>query len=106
MEPLLQPLRIPIGWEVVFNDLREVDPSPQAFAESWLREDLLQLVNRRANALIDVGWYPEGDPSGEYGLVAHRGDFQGERLHQFHTPDRRLLVAELERSLLRWGQTT
>ena len=100
MGPPLQPLRIPAGWAVLYHDLREIDPSPEAFAGSWLREDLLQLKNDRADVLVDVGWYPEGDPDGKYSVVMYRGDFRGQRMHEYHTPNRLPMVAEVERLLL------
>ncbi|WZO98978.1 hypothetical protein EP7_000569 [Isosphaeraceae bacterium EP7] len=103
MEPPLQPLRIPAGWAVLSHDLREIDPSPEAFAGSWLREDLLHLRNGRTDVFVDVGWYPEGDPDGEYSVVVHRGDFRSERLHEYRTPNHLPMVAEVERLLLSFG---
>ncbi len=100
MEPPLQPLRIPAGWIVRYHDLREIDPSPEAFAGSWLREDLLQLINGESGVLVDVGWYPEGNSDGEFSVVVYRGDFRGERTHEYHTPSRLAMVAEVERLLL------
>ena len=44
--PALQPLRIPAGWVVQYNDFREADPSPQSIDADLLREDLLQLKTR------------------------------------------------------------
>ena len=103
MAPPLQPLRVPAGWTVQYHDLREIDPSPAAFADTLLREDLLQLKNRRTNVLVDVGWYLDGNPDGGYAVVVHRGDFQGEQLHEYRTPSRLSLVAEVERLLLSFG---
>lgn len=102
---LLQPLRIPTGWLVDYNNgLYEVDPSPEHIPETdrwWVfKQDMLQMRHNRFNGLLDLGWYPEGDlKEGRYGLVLYEGDFHGRLLHEFATSDRRTLVAEIERLL-------
>ena len=101
--PELQPLRIPAGWVVEYNDFREIDPSPQAVDQSWLREDLLQVKQPRIGILVDVGWYGVAD-SGQFVIFVHKGDFRRECLHEFHSRDRLSVVAEVER-LLRSGWT-
>jgi hypothetical protein len=101
----LQPLRIPTGWHVKYNNgLFEIDPVPELVPEAdrwWIfKQDMLQMTHPRFNRLLDLGWYPEGDlVSGRYGLVVHEGDFQGPLLHKFHTRDRHALVAEIEHLL-------
>lgn len=105
MELRLQPLRIPTGWQVDYNDgLWEIDPSDATISEDerwWLfKEDMLQLTHPRFNRLLDVGWYPGGDlAQGQYGLVLYEGDFGGRLLFQLRTRDRLDLVAEIERLL-------
>jgi len=37
----------------------------------YLREDLLQ-IDLPTGVKIDVGWYPDGDPNGEYQIVVFR----------------------------------
>jgi hypothetical protein len=99
---LLQPLRIPAGWGVEYNNgLYELDPSPEHVPEQdrwWLfKEDMLQLRHKRRDRLLDLGWYPEGDLiQGHSGLVLYEGDFRGRLLHEFSTRDRMALVAEIE----------
>jgi hypothetical protein len=101
----LQPLRIPNGWLVAYNQLCEIDPDPAVLtshdeAWSYFREDLLQFVRPGCDRLVDVGWYPDGDlPNGKYRLVVYEGDFRGRLLHEFATRSRVALVAELERIL-------
>jgi hypothetical protein len=71
-------------------------------ADRWwiFKEDMLQMRHERANRLLDLGWYPEGDLVGvAYGLVVHEGDFRGPDLHRFDCRERRELVAEIERLL-------
>jgi hypothetical protein len=101
----LQPLRIPAGWHVAYNNgLFEIDPLPELFPDEnpwWIfKEDMLQMYNERFNRMLDLGWYPEGDLiAGGYGLVVYEGDFRGRLLHEFRTRDRLELVAEIERLL-------
>ncbi|MBN3522648.1 hypothetical protein [Paenibacillus apiarius] len=69
--PQLQPLRIPSTWLVTYNGFLEIDPkevSPED--DTWLSftQDLLQLEHNRYNIIVDLGWYPEAEPEGEYGL--------------------------------------
>ena len=105
-QPRLQPLRIPSGWLVSYNNgLYEVDPDPAVVPKDdrwWIfKEDMLQMRHEVNNQLLDIGWYPDGDiQSGEYVLVVHEGDFRGPELHRYTTRDRLALVAEVERVLL------
>ena len=96
--PALQPLRIPAGWVVQYNDFREADPSPQSIDADLLREDLLQLKHPGTGILVDVGWYGDAD-SGEFAIYIQKGDFRGKRLHEFRSRDRLLVVTEVERLL-------
>lgn len=102
----LQPLRIPAGWTVAYNNgLYEIDPPGESVPEDdrWVvfKEDMLQMRNERRNRLLDLGWYPEGDMEvGQYGLVVYEGDFHGQLLHEFRGRERAALVAEIERILV------
>jgi len=102
----LQPLRVPAGWLVEYNNgLYEVDPDPALVTEAdrwWVfKQDMLQMRHARRDRLLDVGWYPEGDlEGGRYGLVVHEGDFRGPCLYRLDTRDRHELVAEIERILV------
>ena len=102
----LQPLRIPAGWLVKYNDgLYERDPQPECIPEDdrlWLfKEDMLQMKHLRRNRLLDLGWHPEGDlASGAYTLVVYDGDFTGSLLYEFRTAKRESIVAEIERLLV------
>ena len=105
MDIPLQPLRIPTGRHVDYNNgFWEVDPEPSDVREEdrWrlFKQDMLQLKQPHFNRLLDVGWDPEGDLiSGQYKLVVYEGDFSGRLLHECNTRDRLDLVAEIERLL-------
>ena len=72
--PPLQPLRIPTGWAVEWNLFLEIDPTFEAddARSIGFGEDLLQISNGKNAVLLDLGWYPSGDPDGEYHLIAIR----------------------------------
>lgn len=104
MDVHLQPLRIPTGWLVAFNDLREIDPVADSIPEEdhlwFFKEDMLQMKQPRFNRVLDVGWYPSFDlAEGRYRLVVYERDFHGRLLHKFETRDRLVLVTEIERLL-------
>ncbi|WP_165250579.1 hypothetical protein [Paludisphaera soli] len=73
-EPSLQPLRIPTGWEIQWNMFLDTESGFEAddHASIGFGEDLLQLVHGRNSVLIDLGWYPDGDPHGTFRLLAIR----------------------------------
>ncbi|MES2789685.1 MAG: hypothetical protein V4719_08695 [Planctomycetota bacterium] len=106
MKVQLQPLRIPSGWTVSFNDgLYEVDPPGELVSEQdrsvFFKEDLLQLRHQRHNRVLDVGWYPSGDlATGQYVLTVYANDCLGPKLHSMATVNRVTLVAEIERLLV------
>lgn len=102
MEHRLQPLRIPTGWTVAYNDLHQIDPSDVAEDDpyTFLKEDLLQMRQEHFDRLLDVGWYPSGNlADGAYRLVVYEGDFHGKLLFEMRTADQAQLVAEVERLL-------
>ncbi|CAL8895592.1 hypothetical protein MHH54_09175 [Bacillus sp. FSL K6-4563] len=96
----LQPLRIPSGWEISYNSLTELDPAllNKDEHDKWLNftEDLLQIKNSKKNILLDVGWYPEADPEGVYGLDVVE-DFNWENpVTSFETNQKGELIEKVE----------
>ncbi|MBN2910862.1 hypothetical protein JQC72_15285 [Polycladomyces sp. WAk] len=76
-----QPLRIHPGWTVVFHHLLDLDPAtvPPDDEDVWLFKFTQDLFYIHYNEIygLDVGWYPEADPNGTFGLqfVTHQ-DFE------------------------------
>ncbi|MBK4204732.1 hypothetical protein EGI09_12500 [Bacillus subtilis] len=70
--PNFSRLKIPAGWTVDYITLKDTDPKTlEANDDAWLfdfNQDLLQISHKTKNLLLDVGWYPEGDPTGSYGI--------------------------------------
>ncbi|AME07176.1 hypothetical protein NNG64_17680 [Bacillus siamensis] len=74
-------LKIPEGWTVDYISLKDTDPKTlEANDDAWLfdfNQDLLQISHKAKNLLLDVGWYPEGDPTGSYGIeLIKNGDWE------------------------------
>mgnify|MGYP006140622703 FL=1 len=91
----LQPLRISEGWTVEYNTFYEVDADhPDAW--TLLSESLLQLTHQRRNRLLDLGWYPEGEPDGSFRLCIYAGDFTGQLLFESNSQSRSDITAIIE----------
>ena len=68
----LHSLQIPGGWKVVqnhFYDITPVDALDGDRLDFPFIEDILQLTNDHLRMTLDLGWYPNGDPSGYYRLL-------------------------------------
>lgn len=100
----LQPLRIPSSWEISYNSFVELDPEKlnNDEKEKWINftENLLQVKHIKYNIFVDVGWYPEGDPSGSYGLELIKNNDWRNPLLSFDTKKKDEIVEKIE--LLLW----
>ena len=100
--PPMQPLRIPTGWRVAYNNgLYAVEPTEATVRWWWIfKEDMLVLVHDARKRLLDLGWSPEMDfVQGCYRLTLYEGNHDGPELLHYETRDRAALVAEIERIL-------
>lgn len=109
----LQPLRIPEGWEISYNQFYEIDPVPEQM-HYFDSPSLLMMYHQRANLLLDMFWKPESDPEGEFQLWVYpclqqlnpkthtleTKTLWEEPLFQFHTRERGVLVEKIERYLI------
>lgn len=71
-------------------------PFPEAFGTADaanLKEDLLQVTYPRG-LLLDIGWYPEGDPHGEFMLAVVR-DERWEEAREYRTRNPQELLRAL-----------
>ncbi|MFF2016566.1 hypothetical protein [Paenibacillus sp. NPDC058177] len=104
----LHPLRIPSSWEVSYNSLVELDPKDLESneKEKWFNysEDLLQLKHVKYNILLDVGWYPEADPSGSFGLELVKNTDWSNPLLSFSTANKYELIEQIELILWQVGE--
>jgi hypothetical protein len=92
-------LRIPSGWLVRHNELRTVDPEtlPAGHAD-WvlMTQDLMQLDQSALDLLIDLGWYPDERPEGQFKLTVILGGDWERPLSSFTTRTVATLVDHLE----------
>ena len=69
----LQALRIPTGWVVSQNKFYEIEPIEVDPNDTllWLdfTQDILQIQHKHESIIIDLGWYPDMDPKGNFRLV-------------------------------------
>ena len=84
-------LRVEPPWQVTYHELYDVDPEHaerlgitvethgMTVWGAYFGQDLLQIENRQVGYLLDVGWYPDGDPQGAYGLEIIPVDASGEQ---------------------------
>lgn len=69
----LQSLKIPGGWEIIQNRFLDIEPEQlNKDDDIWdeFTQDILQIKHKWRNVIIDMGWYPDIDPSGHYMLLA------------------------------------
>lgn len=97
-EPPLQPLAPPAPWRVTSHSLRALEPGTLAVSDEWwgwFTEDLLQLAHP-AGVTLDVGWFPDGDPTGTFRLTVVRGTDWAHPLHTSETRSLSGLLAEID----------
>jgi len=70
-----------------------------------LDQDMLQLTLPGA-VFIDVGWYPDCDPGGEYRVVVFRDDFESPLEEAFHAKEVAAVVDKIQRLLAKYAPTS
>ncbi len=99
-----QPLRIPAGWTVSYNQFYELDATREHVEEvpSFLKEDMLQMRHEQRNRLLDLGFTPENDwEEGKFRLVLYEGDFGGTLLYEFDSRDKEKVADKINELLFR-----
>ena len=100
----LQPFRVPGGWIVEHNELRQLEPSQLGADDPlwcFFTEDLLQLRAVRRELLLDVGWYPDSDASGSFRAVLLKAQDWDHPLQVCETRTLADLIQRIEEWLLR-----
>jgi hypothetical protein len=90
----LQPLRIPMGWNIAYNNWFECDAS-DSDSDDHLVEDLYQIYHEKLDLLLDVGWYGSV-ADGQFGAILLQHDFRGEELATFNSRNRQEIVSVVE----------
>jgi hypothetical protein len=112
MHTTLMPLRIPHGWAVLYNSFGDADPIVRDGSIAnfeYYKEDLLMIqrieltstdwVFKRDGHVLDLGWYPDADPDGNYILQVIRGADWEKKLVTFKSHDRQKIRVVIERCL-------
>ena len=105
-------LAIPTGWSVVKNSFFDVDlPQEEEDLSASIEfvEDILALqqtcsqdpLDKKTYA-IDLGWYPDHDPKGQYQLVLLQEDWD-DILSTFQSRDRWAIRDQIEKWLQQVG---
>lgn len=107
----LVPLRIPSTWAVIYNAFGDEDPVVRDGAITnfgSFGEDLLSIERLQFNGadwvtvpdgyILDLGWYPDADPAGQYRLTLIRGDWD-HVVGRFASRNRGEIRAAVERCL-------
>lgn len=107
---ILQHLRIPAGWKIIFNDFFALNPAQYTgfdthFWENFV-EDMLYIVNERSykkdkttytkKIAVDLGWYPEMDVNGEFALYVIKDDDWNCPLAEFRSRNQEKIVETIE----------
>ena len=100
----LQPLRIPAGWKVNYNKFFDIEPSDlQENDINWIdfTEDILQMEYKYKDIyiIIDLGWYPDIDPNGNFRLVVVKDEGWEKPLVEILTKNKMEIVENLENLL-------
>jgi hypothetical protein len=99
-ERRLQPLRIPSGFKIEWNEFYAYDPSTEYDEKDhlhYLTEELLQLKYHQEELVVDLGWY--GDTSrreGYFQLLLLRGLRWEEPLVRITSPSLTQITDKLE----------
>ncbi|KUP29399.1 MULTISPECIES: hypothetical protein [Bacillus] len=93
-------LRIPAGWTVDYITIKDTDPKTlEASDDAWLfdfNQDLLQISHKTKNLLLDVGWYPDGDPTGSYGIELIKNEDWENPLEDIMCTELKELIKQLD----------
>lgn len=107
----LQKLSIPYGWKIMWNELPETDPGTlEKDIREWLlfSEDIIYIekaktgLNKEKLAL-DLGWYPEADPDGEFCLYVIKDDNWTEPKEAFRSRSVSEIIDKIEELLRKYG---
>ena len=90
---------------MIFNKFEDIDPETlPAEDEAWLfafNEDILYMCKQteKQELALDLGWYPDGDPDGQFMLQAILNGDWNEPLLEFCSRNKDEIVRTLEKWL-------
>jgi hypothetical protein len=99
---LQQLLNIPDDWIITYNNFFDIDPLKLENNDIlWdnFTEDLFQIKNEHKNILLDLGWYPEMNPNGNYCIKLIQGNNWEEPLVNINNKDKNEIIKIIENIL-------
>lgn len=104
----LQPLRISGGWYIIQNKFIDIEPSSIISEDDrlWFHftEDILQLKHKQRNIIIDLGWYPDIDPNGNYRVVAVSNEDWENPIDRFESRSKKEITNKIEYLIKKFSQ--
>lgn len=107
-------LAVPSGWAVLQNKWLDIDPEGDLdFFQAHFAGELLWIASANylpekgwqvlTNAYdINLGWFPGGDPNGQFRLVVYHHDWNND-VKQFESRDRHAVRDQLEAWLAQYA---
>ena len=103
----LQSLKIPGGWEMVINKFLDVDVTEyDADDLIWIdfTQDILYIkrntTKKEERFGLDLGWYPDNDPEGEFCLNVIKDDDFINPIETFSSRNKDEIVKKIEEYLV------
>ena len=104
-----KPIRVPAGWKIHSYRLQDVQPSEVLKIEGypntkgWLIFDseLLFFEYEKRNLILDMGWFPQSDPNGEFILRIIKNEKWSEREIICETRDLNEITSVIEDTMLK-----
>ncbi|MDR1285062.1 MAG: hypothetical protein LBJ88_02550 [Campylobacteraceae bacterium] len=99
----LQPVKVPVGWVITYNNFFDIDPLKIKNDDIlWdnFTEDLFQIKNEHKNILLDLDWYPEMNPNGNYCIKLIQDNNWEEPLIDINNKDKKEIVEIIEKILI------
>jgi hypothetical protein len=106
----MQTLRVPAGWKICKNIFYDVQPDPELKIEGmtndevWFlfEQELLFAEFENPRWILDMGWTPDCDPSGEFHLRLVKEDYRtNEPIAICKTKDKNEIVEAINQTMAR-----
>lgn len=108
----IQKLRFPAGWKIWKNVFFDIEPVvndvgdlPKEKGIPFFEAELLYAEHEKSKWIIDMGWIPEDDPSGEFRLDVIKESFSlNDPITICKTRDKNELVEAINKTMLQISQ--
>lgn len=97
-----QDLRLPPGCFSTYKTFFDIEPpleDPLLMDWKYFKEFLLQILYKRKGNLkmvLNMGWFPECDPSGRFIIKVFKGDASFEKILEFESRSKQKIIDKIE----------